>query len=234
MQNPPPPPRPIGRGRRPLTRVNCARRRRASAAALRRAALQPPGNTGDSVPSDDVDDVPGAARPTGPAGPHKAARLQEREQLAAWLRRRRRMLFLEAEVAADRFFELGKRTLAVLRGEFCRYEMRSKEVLIGRPLEGLTVDFDLAKAGPAGRVSARQAIIRFEVDCRFLLINVGHRPVYVCGQAVPTHCSMHLADNDLVEIAGLAFVFLVNQWLVGKARRHVLPGEGDDSNDDDA
>ena len=122
----------------------------------------------------------------------------------------------------------------MLRGEFCRYEMRSKEVLIGRPLEGLTVDFDLAKAGPAGRVSARQAIIRFEVDCRFLLINVGHRPVYVCGQAVPTHCSMHLADNDLVEIAGLAFVFLVNQWLVGKARRHVLPGEGDDSNDDDA
>ena len=46
--------------------------------------------------------------------------------------------------------------------------------------------------------------------------------------------AMHLADNDLVEIAGLAFVFLVNQWLVGKARRHVLPGEGDDSNDDDA
>ena len=60
------------------------------------------------------------------------AKPEDRAQMTAWLRRRRRMLFLEAEIAADRYFELGKRTLAVLRGEFSRFEMRSKEVRTSR------------------------------------------------------------------------------------------------------
>jgi len=81
---------------------------------------------------------------------------EEKEALAVWLRRRRRMQHLEAEIAADRFFELGKRTLAVLQGEFARFEMRSKEVVLGRAVDGAPVDFDLSKAGPATRVSARQ------------------------------------------------------------------------------
>jgi len=81
---------------------------------------------------------------------------EEKEALAVWLRRRRRMQHLEAEIAADRFFELGKRTLAVLQGEFARFEMRSKEVVLGRAIDGTPVDFDISKAGPATRVSARQ------------------------------------------------------------------------------
>jgi hypothetical protein len=62
-------------------------------------------------------------------GPEEPAGVDApRDAVAAWLQQRRRMLWLEAEVRADRFLEMGKRTLAVLRGEFARFEMRSREV----------------------------------------------------------------------------------------------------------
>ena len=77
-------------------------------------------------------------------------------------------------------------------------------------------------------------MLRFEVDCRFVLINLGHRPIFVCGEPIPTHCKTYLTDNDLVEIGGLPFIFHINQWIISKARRLILPGEADDSGDDDA
>src|SRR5690606_36345463 len=67
--------------------------------------------------------------------------------MGPWLRRKRRMQFLEAEIAADRYFESGKRTLAILRSEFVRFEVRSKEALIGRSTPTQPVDIDLSQAG---------------------------------------------------------------------------------------
>jgi len=98
-------------------------------------------------------------------------------QRTAFLRRRRQLLQIESEIASDRYFEFGKRTLAVLRGEFARFEIRSKEVLIGRKTDAANIDIDLAKAGPISRVSRRQAILRLEPDCRFHLLNIGVRPM---------------------------------------------------------
>ena len=56
----------------------------------------------------------------------------------------------------------------------------------------------------------------------------------MCGEPIPTHCKTYLTDNDLVEIGGLPFIFHINQWIISKARRLILPGEADDSGDDDA
>jgi len=78
-----------------------------------------------------------------------------------------------------------------------------------------------------------QALIRFDVDCRFHLLNLGHRAIYVCGEPVPTHCKVFLSDGDLIEIGDLPFIFHENNWLVSKARRYVLPGEEASSGEDE-
>eukprot|EP00160_Parvularia_atlantis_P000707 Unigene10567_Nuclearia_a/m.32314 Unigene10567_Nuclearia_a/g.32314 ORF Unigene10567_Nuclearia_a/g.32314 Unigene10567_Nuclearia_a/m.32314 type:complete len:406 (+) Unigene10567_Nuclearia_a:27-1244(+) len=139
-----------------------------------------------------------------------------------FFQRRRHMLQLESEIAADRYFEFGKRTLAVLRGEFARFEIRSKEALIGHKTDTNNVDIDLAKAGAVSRVSRRQAILRLEPDCCFHVLNIGARPLYVCGEPVMPATNCTLRDGDLLEIGGLPFIFNSNNWLLNKARKHCL------------
>ena len=64
----------------------------------------------------------------------------------AW-KERRAIIALEAESASDKFYEMDKRVLAVLRGERKRYEIKGKQIVIGRASPSYQVDVDLTDAG---------------------------------------------------------------------------------------
>jgi len=110
--------------------------------------------------------------------------------------------------------DFDNQTLAVLRGRSVRYLMRSKEISLGRSSKEVRVDIDFSLEGYAYKVSRRQAIIKLRNNGEFVFANEGKRPVYVDGNPVLTGNKLRLNHNSVVELAGLRFVFLVNQKLI--------------------
>ncbi|XP_003741160.1 microspherule protein 1 [Galendromus occidentalis] len=110
--------------------------------------------------------------------------------------------------------DVDNQTLAVLRGRSVRYLMRSKEISLGRSSREIKVDVDFSLEGYAYKISRRQAIIKLRNNGEFVFANEGKRPVYVDGNPVLTGNKLRLNHNSVVELAGLRFVFLVNQKLI--------------------
>ncbi|XP_064465715.1 microspherule protein 1-like [Ornithodoros turicata] len=114
--------------------------------------------------------------------------------------------------------DFDNQTLAVLRGRLVRYLMRSKEITLGRVTKDSTIDVDLSLEGPAWKVSRRQGVIKLRNTGEFILANEGKRPIYVDSKPVLAGNKHRLNNNSVVEIAGLRFIFLINQELISAIR----------------
>ncbi|XP_028653886.1 microspherule protein 1 isoform X2 [Erpetoichthys calabaricus] len=110
--------------------------------------------------------------------------------------------------------DFDNQTLAALRGRMVRYLMRSREITLGRATKDRQIDVDLSLEGPAWKISRRQGIIKLKNNGDFFIANEGRRPIYVDGRPVLTGNKWKLNNNSVVEIAGLRFVFLINQDLI--------------------
>jgi microspherule protein 1 len=114
-------------------------------------------------------------------------------------------------------------TLAVLRGRLVRYLMRSREITLGRCTQDSLVDVDLSLEGPSDKISRKQALIKLTANGEFIITNVGKRAFHVDSKPVLGNlCGAKLFNNSVVEIAGLRFVFLVNQDLIAAVRAEAL------------
>ncbi|PIK47235.1 putative microspherule protein 1 isoform X2 [Apostichopus japonicus] len=114
--------------------------------------------------------------------------------------------------------EFDGQTLAVLRGRLVRYLMRSKEITLGRTSKDNSIDVDLSLEGPASKVSRKQGLIKLKNNGDFYIANEGKRPIYIEGKPVMNNQRCKLNNNAVVEIAGLRFIFLVNQDLISQMR----------------
>ncbi|XP_023945318.1 microspherule protein 1 [Bicyclus anynana] len=118
--------------------------------------------------------------------------------------------------------ELDKNTLAVLRGRLVRYLMRSREIAVGRSTRDHTIDVDLSLEGPAAKVSRKQATIRLRNSGDFFMSSEGKRPIFIDGRPVLQGNKVKLNHNSVIEIAGLRFVFLINQELISAIRQEAV------------
>ncbi|XP_007908189.1 microspherule protein 1 isoform X2 [Callorhinchus milii] len=110
--------------------------------------------------------------------------------------------------------DFDNQTLAVLRGRMVRYLMRSREITLGRATKDNQIDVDLSLEGPAWKISRRQGVIKLKNNGDFFIANEGRRPLYIDGRPVLSGNKWKLNSNSVVEIAGLRFVFLINQDLI--------------------
>ncbi|XP_059048161.1 microspherule protein 1 [Achroia grisella] len=118
--------------------------------------------------------------------------------------------------------ELDKNTLAVLRGRLVRYLMRSREIAVGRNTRDHTIDVNLSLEGPAAKVSRKQATIRLRNSGDFFMSSEGKRPIFVDGRPVLQGNKVKLNHDSVIEIAGLRFVFLINQELINAIRQEAV------------
>ncbi|XP_074593231.1 microspherule protein Rcd5 [Brevipalpus obovatus] len=116
-------------------------------------------------------------------------------------------------------------TLAVLRGRLVRYLMRSREITLGRRTKDSVVDVDLSLEGPAAKISRKQGLIKLQPNGDFVLANTGKRATYVDSKAILSGGCAKLYNNSVVEIAGLRFVFLINQDLIASVRTEALKSQ---------
>lgn len=110
--------------------------------------------------------------------------------------------------------DFDNQTLAVLRGRMVRYLMRSREITLGRATKDNQIDVDLSLEGPAWKISRKQGVIKLKNNGDFFIANEGRRPIYIDGRPVLPGSKWKLNNNSVVEIAGLRFVFLINQDLI--------------------
>ncbi|XP_026098070.1 microspherule protein 1-like [Carassius auratus] len=110
--------------------------------------------------------------------------------------------------------DFDNQTLAALRGRMVRYLMRSREITLGRATKDKQIDVDLSLEGPAWKISRRQGIIKLKNNGDFFIANEGRRPIYIDGRPVLSGNKWKLNNNSVMEIAGLRFVFLINQELI--------------------
>lgn len=108
--------------------------------------------------------------------------------------------------------------LALLRGRYLRYEMKSKEIVLGRTAGDAVVDVDLSEEGDAAKISRRQAVIKLKRDGEFYVHNVGRATIFVNGRSVPTGKRMRLTHCCLVEVRQIAFIFEINRSLHAKLK----------------
>lgn len=118
--------------------------------------------------------------------------------------------------------DFDNQTLAILRGRLVRYLMRSREISVGRSTKDHTVDVDLSLEGPAWKVSRRQGTIRLRNNGDFFLSSEGKRPIFVDSRPILAGNKMKLNNNSVIEIAGLRFIFLINQELISVIRQEAV------------
>jgi len=123
------------------------------------------------------------------------------------------------KVRGDNSPDFDNQTLAVLRGRLVRYLMRSKEITLGRTAKGQKVDVDLKLEGPAWKISRRQGVIKLKNSGEFYITNEGKRCLFVDGKPILRGTKTKLCNDSVLEIAGLKFVFLINQDLIEAVRQ---------------
>jgi len=115
--------------------------------------------------------------------------------------------------------EFDNQTLAVLRGRLVRYLMRSREITFGRTTKEQTVDVDLTLEGPAYKISRKQGTIKLRSNGDFFISNEGKRPIYIDGMPLLSGSKNRINNNCVIEIAGLRFIFLINNELINAIRQ---------------
>lgn len=127
-------------------------------------------------------------------------------------------VLLEPQVGNGISPEFDGQTLAVLRGRSVRYLMRSREITVGRNAKDFFVDVNLSLEGTAYKVSRKQGTIKMRNNGDFFLSNEGKRPIFVDGVPIISGNKIKLHNNNVIEIAGLRFIFLINHDIVQKIR----------------
>lgn len=110
--------------------------------------------------------------------------------------------------------EFSSGVYAILKGKVVEFMMTSHSVTLGRNSAAGQVDFDLSLEAPAFKISRRQASIRLTSDGDFILHNEGRRPVYLGGKAVVSGKSAKLQHQQVLEVATMSFLVLLNFALV--------------------
>nr|XP_046188168.1 microspherule protein 1-like [Oncorhynchus gorbuscha] len=87
------------------------------------------------------------------------------------------------------------------------------EITLGRATKDKQIDVDLTLEGPAWKISRKQGIIKLK-NGDFFIANEGRRPIYIDSRPVLSGYKWKLNNNSVVEMAGLRFVFLINQQLI--------------------
>ncbi|KAG6447398.1 hypothetical protein O3G_MSEX004945 [Manduca sexta] len=100
--------------------------------------------------------------------------------------------------------------------------MRLTEIAVGRSTRDHAIDVDLTLEGPAAKVSRRQATIRLRNSGDFFMSSEGKRPIFIDGKPILQGNKVKLNHNSIIEIAGLRFVFLVNQDLINAIRQEAV------------
>ncbi|KAK1137265.1 hypothetical protein K0M31_001779 [Melipona bicolor] len=158
--------------------------------------------------------------------------LIDAELIAADRRNKREIKVLENELSRWQVLvdsvtgvnppDFDNQTLAILRGRLVRYLMRSREITVGRSTKDHNVDVDLSLEGPAWKISRRQGTIRLRNNGDFFLSSEGKRPIFVDSRPILAGNKMKLNNNSVIEIAGLRFIFLINQELISVIRQEVV------------
>ena len=97
--------------------------------------------------------------------------------------------------------------LQLARFDTVKHQLYSADAL-------LQVDIDLTQEGDAKKVSRQQAQLALHADGQFLLTNIGRRTVCVNGAQVVQHRSIKLDHLNLLDLAGIRLLFVVNHLAV--------------------
>lgn len=100
--------------------------------------------------------------------------------------------------------------LAVVAGRKVRYVITKPEVSLGRSTSSSQVDVDVAAEGDASRASRQAALLKLDHRGIFHLWNTGRKKLFVNQKEVGVGQSVRLQDGSLLEVGGLAFLFLLN------------------------
>lgn len=107
-------------------------------------------------------------------------------------------------------------------GRAGRYLVRRAAASIGRSSDSKgDVDIDLAKEGPAAKVSRLQAQLQLGADGAFTITNVGRRGIAVNGAHLARGEGAPLPHLSLLEVGGLQLLFMVNGLAVSRALARV-------------
>ncbi|KAG1671400.1 hypothetical protein FOA52_011897 [Chlamydomonas sp. UWO 241] len=159
------------------------------------------------------------AAPDGQAGAPSAAQWRTRFRAAGG-----HVAALESLASAvsqqqlDGFGGAGCSALAALVTRSGRFLITRPTVLLGRGSGSKgAVDVDLSAATPAAKVSRRQAFLSLQPDGRFVLENIGRRPLHIDGRPLPQFASADLGHLSLLEAGGVRALFMVNAAAVKRA-----------------
>lgn len=116
------------------------------------------------------------------------------------------------------------------------------KITFGRTTKEQTVDVDLTLEGPAYKVSRKQGTIKLRSNGDFFISNEGKRPIYIDGMPLLSGSKNRINNNCVIEvrvatvkttgnirfliiffsgfqIAGLRFIFLINNELINAIRQ---------------
>ena len=122
---------------------------------------------------------------------------------------------LELEKELDSHSEFGNfnnsKVLATLRGKHIKYEMKSREITLGRSLKDVQVN--LSEEGATTKISRKQAAIKLKKDGEFYVTNIGKALLFVNGKPVEKGLKKKLISNSLLEFGTIRLLFEINETL---------------------
>lgn len=150
----------------------------------------------------------------------------EQELMVADRHAKREILQLEEELPKWRTIvdtgstaEFGPDVYAILKGKVVEFTMTSREVTLGRSSATARVDFDLSMEGPAFKISRRQAVMFLNNDGEVCIHNEGRRPLFLDGKAIVCGKQAKMNHQQILEIASMSFLVLLNTKLLATAGR---------------
>eukprot|EP01130_Rhizamoeba_saxonica_P011266 TRINITY_DN4675_c0_g1_i1.p1 TRINITY_DN4675_c0_g1~~TRINITY_DN4675_c0_g1_i1.p1 ORF type:complete len:206 (-),score=35.88 TRINITY_DN4675_c0_g1_i1:49-666(-) len=100
--------------------------------------------------------------------------------------------------------------IALLRNPESRYEMNTREIVIGRNTGKDIVDINLGNTVNGSRISRIQAIIKLQYNGKFYVRNLGKSRMFVNGIPVLRYTRKQLSHLCLIEFGDVPFIFDVN------------------------
>lgn len=108
--------------------------------------------------------------------------------------------------------------LASLSGQSARFLVKRPRVTLGRSVPGFLggVDLEITHEGPGKKTSRMQAVFVLDPNGIFHLRNLGRKPLFVNGMAVPSGRSVPVPTLSLLEVGGHSLLFTINQAAVAR------------------